>query len=52
MNKLNYILPMLMGVLAFGAMMQQTNIWTATMFIFLSVACICIAIHERSKKTK
>lgn len=50
MEKLNYVFPAIMGVLAFGAMMQQTNIWTACMFIFLSVSCICIAVHERSKK--
>jgi hypothetical protein len=50
MNKLDYIFPMLVGVLAFGAMLQQTNIWAACMFIFISVSCISIAVHERSKK--
>ena len=50
MKRLDYIFPMLVGVLAFGAMMQQTNIWTACMFIFISVSCICIAVHERSRK--
>jgi hypothetical protein len=50
MKRLDYMLPMLVGVLAFGAMLQQNNIWTACMFIFISVSCICIAVHERSRK--
>lgn len=50
MEKLNYIFPAIMGVIAFGAMMQQNNIWTACMFIFISVSCISIAVYERSKK--
>ena len=50
MEKLNYIFPAIMGILSFGAMMQQRDIWTACLFIFISVSCICIAVHERSRK--
>ena len=50
MKKLDYIFPMLMGVLAFGASLQQRNTWTTMLFMFISFVCICIAIFERSKK--
>ena len=50
MEKLNYIFPAIMGILSFGVMMQQRDIWTACLFIFISVGCISIAVYERSKK--
>lgn len=50
MEKLNYIFPAIMGILSFSAMMQQRDIWTACLFIFISVGCISIAVYERSKK--
>jgi predicted aminopeptidase len=50
MEKLNYVFPAIVGVISFGAMMQQTNIWTACLCIFISVGCISIAVYERSKK--
>jgi len=52
MKRLDYILPMLVGVLAFGASLQQRSIWMTMLFMFISFVCISIAIIERSKKIK
>jgi hypothetical protein len=50
MERLNYIFPAIMGVLAFGASLQQRNIWMTMLCMFISFVCISIAILERSKK--
>lgn len=50
MDRLDYLFPALVGVLAFGAAMQQASYFTAFVFMVMSVVCICLAVYERSKK--
>ena len=50
MKRLDYILPMVGGVLLFGASLQQRNTWMTMLCMFISFVCISIAILERSKK--
>jgi hypothetical protein len=50
MKRLDYILPMAVGVLSFGASLQQINTWIRMLFMVISFICISIAILERSKK--
>jgi hypothetical protein len=52
MKRLDYILPMAVGVLSFGASLQQRSIWMTMLCMFISFVCISIAIFERSKKIK
>lgn len=50
MNKLDYIAPMIVGVILFAAALQQQNAIVQIGMMSISLLCIFVAIDQHSNK--